>query len=99
MVSSLANWDGSLSLASKQNASRITDLVESAGASSSVNKMITTVLDEGNNTFGNGHGWHSMVTGLDVNHMVRCLLDGLCIVAQVAVYLVRRVKFKSTPIA
>lgn len=96
MVSSLDNWDGSFSSAAKQNASRITDLVESAGAST-LNKT-ATVPDE-RNTLGNGHGWHDMVTSLDVNHAVRCLLDGLCIVAQVAVYLVRRVKFESTPIA
>ena len=88
MVSSLDNWDGSLSSAAKQNASRITDLVENAGASTT-----NTVPDESNN----GHGWHDRAS-VDVN-MVRCLFDRICVVAQVAVYLVRRVKFESTTIA
>ena len=97
MVSSLDNWDGSLSSAAKQNASRITDFVESAAASTL--KKTTSVPDERSNTLWNRHGWHGMATSLDVNHTVRCLVDGLCIMAQVAVYLVRRVKFESTPIA
>ena len=81
MVSSLDNWDGSLSSATKQNASRITDLAEGSGA--------TTVQDERiNAAAGVGHGWHGMATIMDVNHAVRCcLLDGLCIVAQVAIHL------------
>jgi hypothetical protein len=91
MVSSLENWDGSLST-SKQNGSRITDLEESAGASTTLHKTIT-VPDERSNTLGNGHGFHDTMTSLDVNHMVCCLFDGLCIAAQVAVYLERRVKF------
>jgi hypothetical protein len=91
MVSSLDNWDGSLSSAARQDASRITDLAESAVASTTV-----TVPDERSNALGNGHGWHDVVAGLDMN-TVRCLFD-LCIVTQVAVYLVRRVNF-GTPIA
>ena len=97
MVSSLDNWDGSLSSAARQNASRITDLVESAGAST-VN-MTTTVQDEKIEALETGHGRHDMATSLDVNYMVRCLIDGPCMVAQVAVYLVRRVEYESTPIA
>ena len=91
MGSSLDNWDGSLLSAAKQNASRITDLVENAGASTT-----NTVPDESND---NGHGWHDRAS-VDVN-MVRssCLFDRICIMAQVAVYLVRRVKFESTLIA
>ena len=73
MVSSLDNWDGSLSSATRQNASRITDLAEGSGATS-------TVQDERiNAAAGVGHGWHGMVTSMDINHAVRCLLDGLCI--------------------
>lgn len=73
MVSSLDNWDGSLSrtsTSSKQNPSRISDLVQSAEASIFHKK---TVPDE-NNAFGSGHG---TATGLDVNHTVCCLFDSL----------------------
>jgi hypothetical protein len=91
MVSSLDNWDGSLSSNVKQNRSRITDLGESAGASA--NK--TTVPDERSNILGNnGHGSHDRVAGLDMNYLVCYLFDGICIVAQVTVYLERRVKFE-----
>ena len=91
MVSSLENWDGSLSSTSKQNGSRITDLEESAGA-----LYNTTLPYEKINTLGSGHGFHDTMTSLDVNHMACCLFDGLCIAAraQVAVYLERRVKFE-----
>ena len=74
MVSSLENWDGSLSSAVKQNGSRMSDLEKSAGASTSYNA--TTVQDGGRNTFGNGHGWHDTMASLDVNYMVRFLFDG-----------------------
>lgn len=97
MVSSLDNWDGSLSSTSKQNSSRITDLAENARASNL--NTTTTVPDERSNTLGNGQGWHELVTGLDLNYAVRCLFGGFCILAQVAVYLVRRVKLGSSPIA
>ena len=94
MVSSLDNWDGSLSSAAKQNASRLIDLLESSGANKSLASTNTAVPDERSNVFGNGLGWHDMVTGLDLNHTtVCCLFNGVCMVAQVAVYLVRRVKF------
>ena len=78
MVSSLDNWDGSLSSPARQNASRITDLAEGSGTT-------TTVQDERINAAGVGHGWHGMATSTDVNRTVRCLLDGFCIVAQIAV--------------
>jgi hypothetical protein len=86
MVSSLDNWDGSLSSAAKQNASRITDLVELESAGASTSSTTNTVPDE--NAVGSGNGWVDM----DVN-TVCYLFDHICIVAQVAVYLVRRVKF------
>jgi hypothetical protein len=93
MVSSLDNWDGTLSAGVKQNGSRLSDLVESPEASTSLHKT-TTVADERSNAFGNGHGLHDNVSSLDLNYTVCYLFDGLCIVAQVAVYLVRRVKFE-----
>jgi hypothetical protein len=93
-MSSLDNWDGTLSVGAKQNKSRLSDLVESPEASTSTLHKTTTVPDERSNTLGNGHGLHDNISSLDLNFMVCYLLDGLCIVAQVAVYLVRRVKFE-----
>lgn len=88
MVSSLDNWDGSLSRIAKENASRIPNLLDSSTASgaSTLNKTTDERI---------GQGWQTVVTTLDVNHTVCLLFDGSCIVAQVAVWLVRRVKFES----
>jgi hypothetical protein len=87
MVSTLDNWDGSLSSAAKQDPSRTPDFAETAGAS-----ILTMTTTE---TLGNG--WHDMATSQD---MVRCLLYmAFVFIAQIAVCSVRRVGFDSTPIA
>ena len=97
MVSSLENWDGSLSSTVKQNGSRLTDLAESAEAFISHKK--TTVPDERSSTLGNGHGVYERMTSLNMNHTVCCLFDGVRVMTQVAVYLERRVKCVWAPIA
>ncbi|KAF8815921.1 hypothetical protein BYT27DRAFT_7186391 [Phlegmacium glaucopus] len=61
MVSSLDNWDGSLSGTVNQQSTRITDLsVSSPGTSK------TAIQDE---RISIKHGWQDMVTSLDVNRM------------------------------
>ena len=96
MVSSLDNWDGSLSNTVEEQPSRITNLLNNnADGTSTLNKT----TDERINTLGIRQGWQDMVTSLDVNRTVCCLSDCLCILAQVAICLVRRVNFESIPIA
>jgi hypothetical protein len=72
MVSSLDNWDGSLSKVVKENASRIPNLLDSSTASgaSTLNKTTDERIAQ---------GWQAMVTTLDVNRTVCCLFDGFCL--------------------
>lgn len=69
MVSSLDNWDGSLSRKTlKENASRATDLLlDSSAGASTLNKT----TQERINALGNRHEWQDMA--VDVNRAVRYL--------------------------
>lgn len=96
-MSSLDNWDGSLSKAAEQKSARIIDLLDDSPGASTLDKTADKRINVP--TIGIRHGWQGMVPSLDVHRMVCCRLTDFCIVAQVAVNLARRVKFESVPIA